>query len=268
MPTDMTRKKHNDGRSAHEPSAEFSWVPLYVQIHSALKLRIETGQYSIGALLPTEAELCSAFDASRFTVREALRRLADQGFIQRRPRAGTIVLTDKPQVTYSQSVNSIEDLFQIATQTHYVILSTTTVALDETTAERVGGETGENWIRVDGVRWDKPGGVPICFIQSYVPSRHAAIVAQFPTLHGPFYELLELQSGEVIEDVTQEIDALAMPLPIVTALGLLPGSLSLRLMRRYVTQRGTLIASFNWHRADRFTYRMQLHRRSDRSTVR
>jgi GntR family transcriptional regulator len=241
------------------------WVPLYRQIHSTLRERIVSGRYGIASSLPTEVELCAEFKASRFTVREALRALTEQGFVQRRPRAGTIVLTDEPQVTYSQSVRSIEDLFQIATTTHYVMLGTATVTLDQGLAARVGGESGETWIQVDGVRWDKPGGVPICYVQSYVPSRLAAIVEQFPGLKGPFYELLERQSGETIEEVTQEVSALAMPDPMVRVLGLAPGSLSLRLLRRYVTRQSTLIASFNWHRADQFTYRMQLHRRSDRT---
>lgn len=244
------------------------WVPLYQQIHSTLRERIVSGQYGIASSLPTEVELCAEFKASRFTVREALRALTEQGFVQRRPRAGTIVLTDEPQVTYSQSVRSIEDLFQIATTTHYVMLGTASVSLDEGLAARVGGERGETWIQIDGVRWDKPGGVPICYVQSYVPARHAAIVEQFPGLKGPFYELIERQSGETIEEVTQEVSALAMPDPIVRVLGLAPGSLSLRLLRRYVTRRSTLIASFNWHRADQFTYRMQLHRRSDRGASR
>lgn len=238
-------------------------TPLYQRIHVVLKERIVSGRYRIGTLLPTEAELCAEFGASRFTVREAMRGLTAQGFVQRRPRAGTVVLTDRPQVTYSQSVHSIEDLFQIATQTHYVMLGIVDVILDETTAEQVGGEDGEQWLRVDGVRWDKPGGVPICYIQSYIPARHADSVARFADAKGPFYEILQKDSGEPIEEVTQDISACEMPDSIVKALGLTPKSFSLRLMRRYMTKRGTLIASFNWHRADQFTYRMRLHRRSD-----
>lgn len=257
-----------EGVRVQEFPKQEPWVPLYLQIHATLKERIVSGRYDVASSLPTEAELCSEFKASRFTVREALRGLSEQGFVQRRPRTGTVVLTRQPQVTYSQSVRSIEDLFQFATQTHYVLLGTANVILDAVTAERVGGEGGEEWIRIDGVRWDKPGGVPICYIQSYVPSRHAAIVAEFPSIKGPFYALLERKSGEVIEEVTQEVNAVAMPDHALKSLGLVPPSLSLLLMRRYVTKRGTLIASFNWHRADQFTYRMQLHRRSDKAAVR
>jgi DNA-binding GntR family transcriptional regulator len=251
----------NQGASTQR--AERSSVPLYLQIQATLKQRIMSGRYGVACALPTEAELCAEFKASRFTIREALRGLTEQGFLQRRPRSGTIVLTREPRGTYTQSVSSIEDLFQIATQTHYVLLSTTKVTIDKATAAQIGGERGEPWIRVDGTRWDKPGGRAICYIQSFVPVRYAAIVAEFPDTKGPFYALLEQRSGEAIEEVTQDISALVMPDPMVKALGLAPQSLSLRLLRRYATRTGTLIASFNWHRADEFTYRMQLHRRAD-----
>jgi DNA-binding GntR family transcriptional regulator len=237
-------------------------VPLYLQIHAVLKERIVSGRYGVSSVLPTEAELCAEFKASRYTIREALRGLSDEGFVHRRQRTGTVVVSREPQVTYAQSFRSLEDLFQIATTTHYVLLQVETVALDEAVASRVGGEPGEDWIRVTGVRWDKPGGTPICYIHSYVPARYAAVVAEFPAVKGPFYALLEQRSGEPIEEVVQEINAVAMPDQIVRTLGLMPGSLSLLLLRRYTSRSGTLIASFNWHRADQFTYAMQLHRRA------
>jgi GntR family transcriptional regulator len=237
-------------------------APRYVQIQAALKERILSGRYDVSSVLPTEADLCKEFGASRFTIREALRRLTDQGFVQRRQRTGTVVVSTDPPAAYTQSFRSIEDLFQVATQTHYVLLDVERVTLDGTIAKRVGGEAGETWTRVVGVRWDKPGGTPICYIHSYVPPRHGAIVREFPGTKGPFYALLEARCGETIEEVVQEINAEPMPERIVKTLGLAAGSLALVLFRRYTTKGGTLIASFNWHRADQFTYRMQLHRRT------
>lgn len=238
------------------------WVPRYLQIHAALKERIVSGEYDVASVLPTEAELSSEFNASRYTIREALRGLSSQGFVERRQRTGTVVVSRDPKAGYTQSVRSIEDLFQIATQTHYALLASETVTLDASIAARVGGESGEAWKRVTGVRWDKPGGSPICYIQSYVPLRYQAIVARFGETTGPFYALLEQETGEDIEEINQEITAVTMPDQAAKALGLTPDTLSLLLLRRYMTKRGTLIASFNWHRADQFTYRMQLHRRA------
>ena len=36
------------------------------------------------------------------------------------------------------------------------------------------------------------------------------------------------------------------------------------LLRRYLTEQGTLIASFNWHPAERMIYTMHIHRSKDK----
>lgn len=60
-------------------------------IADALMARIRHGELLPGTMLPTERELCEAFDASRPTVREAVARIQLMGFATteagRRPRA-------------------------------------------------------------------------------------------------------------------------------------------------------------------------------------
>ncbi|MBM3530573.1 MAG: GntR family transcriptional regulator [Alphaproteobacteria bacterium] len=47
-------------------------MPRYAQIYNALSKRMQAGEYPVDMRLPTESELCDEFNASRFTVREAL----------------------------------------------------------------------------------------------------------------------------------------------------------------------------------------------------
>jgi GntR family transcriptional regulator len=47
-------------------------TPRYAQIFDTLSKRVQTGLYPIDMRLPTESELCDEFNASRFTIREAL----------------------------------------------------------------------------------------------------------------------------------------------------------------------------------------------------
>src|SRR5260370_16746422 len=49
--------------------------PLYLQVVRALKDEIVSGVHPVGSQLPTEEELCERFSVSRYTVREALRRV-------------------------------------------------------------------------------------------------------------------------------------------------------------------------------------------------
>ncbi|MBP2550842.1 DNA-binding GntR family transcriptional regulator [Neorhizobium galegae] len=235
-------------------------LPRYAQIQKILEDRLAAGIYPVGSLLPPELELAVEFNSSRTTIREALRYLRERGYVERRQGIGTRVISDTSRATFYQSFGSLEELFQVAVETYYVVMDVTTVTLDSELAELVGGLAGEEWILINGVRWTEPGGKPICYIQSYVPKRFEHVVAQFADHQGPFFALLERYSEGPIEEAVQEIRALPMPVEFTRQLGLKPGSWSLQLLRRYMTQSGVLIASFNWHPADQMAYRMRIHR--------
>ena len=241
-------------------------TPLYVKIFSKLRDRISTGRYPIASLLPTEAELSLEFATSRHTVREALRRLIEQGFVRSRQGAGTIVISTESNAKFVQSFRSISDLFQNAVDTFFAVHSIEKVLLDRDVAGRLDVAEGQKWLRISGVRWTKPGGSPICHVDSFVPDEYAEIVATFPhQSRSPFYSILEEKSGRTIDHVFQDIRAVVMPRDVANSFGLEEGTLALQLLRRYITRSGTLIASFNWHRADQFTYQMQIDRRINNS---
>ena len=235
-------------------------LPRYVQIQRILEERLAEGVYPIGSLMPPELELAVEFNSSRTTIREALRYLTERGYVERRQGIGTRVISNTSRSTFFQSFGSLEELFQVAVQTYYVVLDIKTVVLEAEIAELVGGLAGEEWILVNGVRWTEPGGKPICYIQSYIPKRFEHLVDQLPELEGPFFSLLERHAEGPIEEAVQEIRALPMPPEFARQLGLKPGAWSLQLLRRYITEAGVLIASFNWHPADQMAYVMHIHR--------
>ncbi|WP_347329799.1 FadR/GntR family transcriptional regulator [Marinimicrobium locisalis] len=58
------------------------------QVTYQLGAAIVRGEYGINDPLPTEAELCEAFDISRSVIREAVKMLTAKGLISSRPRQG------------------------------------------------------------------------------------------------------------------------------------------------------------------------------------
>lgn len=234
--------------------------PRYRQILAALRERIIEGHYPIGSHLPTEVELCAEFGVSRYTVREALRRLVEQGMLARRQGSGSEVVSAEPHHGFVHHVRSLADLFQYALDTHFDVRSMRETRIGAELAPMVGGHAGETWLLVKGIRWTKRGGEPICVTHSYIPERLAWIKPELPTCVGPFYALLEERAREPIVDAVQEIMAEPMSRAIAAGLSARPGDYALRLLRRYSSRKGTLVASFNWHPAASFTYRMQLQR--------
>lgn len=67
-------------------------LKLYLQLADILKKRIEFGEWSVGSQIPTEEELCKAYDVSRATVRLAISELTKDGYITKQQGKGTFVL--------------------------------------------------------------------------------------------------------------------------------------------------------------------------------
>ena len=65
--------------------------PMYQQIAEDLRKQIESGALAQGSQLPTELELRARYNASRNTVRDAVKRLISLGLIETRPGQGTFV---------------------------------------------------------------------------------------------------------------------------------------------------------------------------------
>jgi len=66
-------------------------VPLYHQLKTALLRDIESGRWRPGDRIPTEDALIERYKVSKITVRQALRDLAQMGYIRREQGRGTFV---------------------------------------------------------------------------------------------------------------------------------------------------------------------------------
>jgi len=235
-------------------------TPRYAEILSILRREIAEGAFPIGASLPSEADLCERFAVSRFTIREALRRLQADGIVRRVQGAGSKIVRDAPASVFVQKYRSISELTQYAEDTHFELLSISELELSEDVAIQIGAEPGEVWSFFRALRRPEPASAEvIAVIESYLPQRFADIAARVAEIEGPIYAALSAATGEPIENAEQEMQALPAPYHVADALGLQTGAPVLRIMRRYATASGTLIASFNWHHGgDRYIHRAGL----------
>jgi GntR family transcriptional regulator len=69
---------------------------LHRTVATALRARIGRGELAVGSPVPSEAELCREFGASRGPVRQALAALRDEGLIGGGQGRRAVVLTDVP----------------------------------------------------------------------------------------------------------------------------------------------------------------------------
>jgi DNA-binding GntR family transcriptional regulator len=91
----MSTPRESAGNMATRPTGRgidrSSYEPAYVQLVNILRRAIASGEYQAGDQLPTEAELCAAYDVSPMTVRRAVNMLLDQGAVTTARGRGTFV---------------------------------------------------------------------------------------------------------------------------------------------------------------------------------
>ena len=74
--------------------------PMYRQIAADLQHRIESGELAGGTQIPTEIDLREHYQASRNTIRDAIKWLITLGMVETRPGQGTFVVEEfNPFVT-------------------------------------------------------------------------------------------------------------------------------------------------------------------------
>jgi GntR family transcriptional regulator len=97
-------------------SSRQSGIPLYVQLATTLRRRIEIGHWPSGSKISTIEELQEEFQVARVTVRQAMDLLQSEGLVQRQQGKGTFVLDGlgdrrwlKLAMTWPALVDTVKD---------------------------------------------------------------------------------------------------------------------------------------------------------------
>ena len=231
----------------------------YIQVARALRKDIVDGVYPVGSQLPTEHELCERFSVSRYTVREALRRLREDNLVSSRPRTGTLVVPRSTSDAYD--VMSINDLVAFATEARFAIDSINMETLGDEVATRTGLGSGEEWLAVRGFRQAEGADFPLCRTEYYINRAFAAIGRLLQRHAGPIFPLIEDLFGVSIVEVHQEIAAVLIAPALAAGLKVEPGLPGLQVRRTYTTSDGEIAqVTVNTHPASRFRHSMTMRR--------
>ncbi len=88
--------------------ATTSEIPLFLQIARAIAAEVRRGRLRAGDVLPGSRGLARTLDVHRNTVVAAYQELASEGWVESRPRAGTVVAATMPEKRARPSARSLE----------------------------------------------------------------------------------------------------------------------------------------------------------------
>ncbi len=232
--------------------------PRYAQVAAELKAAILSGSFGEGDQLPTESVLCERYAVSRFTVREALRRLQADGLIRRRRGSGTVV--ERRGGVLRQSLSGVTDLLQYAAGSVFDFTFHGWITFTPSLARITGAAVGSRWLHLSGVR--TMAGTPIAFSDVYImPELEVHVRALTP---GPetVFDRMARAAGFRIDHVDQDLSAVLVGSREATALGMARRAPALRIARSYVSDAGQrAVISVSTHPGDRYTYSMHIDQR-------
>lgn len=233
----------------------------YLQVARTLRKEIVDGVYPVGSQLPTEQQLCERFEVSRYTVREALRRLREDNLVASRPRARTLVVPRPAANSYVQDVVSINDLLAFASGAQLTIDYNAMVTIDGALAERTGLQAGSQWLAVRGCRQSDGSDAPVCTTEYYINRAFAAVGRMLQRHSGPIFPLIEDLFGVSVVEVRQEISAISASRELAEALKVDEGSAAMEMRRTYTTSDGEVAqVTINTHPSSRYRHSMTMRR--------
>ncbi|MEE4349037.1 MAG: GntR family transcriptional regulator [Pacificimonas sp.] len=235
-------------------------MPRYLQVAAELREAIMSGQYAGGDQFPTETALCERYKVSRFTVREALKRLQAEGLIARKRGSGTTVQPAGARGgALHQPLSNVGELLQYARGSSVSYAERGTGPLPTMVAEQLLGNPGGEWRCFRGARRPQDDAMPIAVTDAYFHERLGEAVDQLDLQAGTLFSQIERLSGVSIGQVTQDIQALAADAATARALEIDEGEPVLRILRCYRDTDGVPFEiSVSHHPGDRFAYSMHI----------
>jgi DNA-binding GntR family transcriptional regulator len=203
--------------------------------------------------------LCRVYNVSRFTVREALRTLQQEGLISRRRGSGTVV---KPAAARGgalhQPLSNVGEILQYARGTNVRFEQLDAGPVPVRYAEQLEVDVSGDWLRLHGVRRDS-GQIPIANTEVFIHPSLADAVAELNPDRSTIFQQIEDKYGVRVARVTQDIQAVPAPKPIAARLGVPQRSSCLRVLRCYYDDADFLFElSASHHPGDRFAYSMHI----------
>lgn len=229
--------------------------PRYRQLADGLRAQIASGALRPGDALPPELDLCEMHNVSRHTMREALRLLTEDGLIERRRGAGTII-ADVAAPAFAQPIGDFDTILQYARKAVF--------------QPDIGRPAADDLLEHFGLAGDYTvfsgprglAGQPPIAVTTILARRDLAPdAATICGLKGSVSEWIEQTHGVAVQKVVQRMEAVALNADAASALGVAAGSPALRTVRRYRDAGDDIILlSESLHPAGRFAYEMRLDR--------
>lgn len=194
-------------------------IPLYFQLEQIIRSKIITGEFASGKQIPTEKELCRAYDVSNITVRQAVLNLVKQNILYRIQGKGTFVNDEIRNIKTFQLIGSIKDISPDGLKTQEVkVLDITKINAPRKVRNIFSIDESEQMVRVRRTR--NVGNIPVSYIVNYLPQEIGKKIKQKDLIKYPMLRILRDKCNIPISSGVQYIEAISSDFDTSSALSI------------------------------------------------
>jgi GntR family transcriptional regulator len=168
-------------------------MSFYIQIYKVLRERIETKIYPANSLMPSENELCEEFKVTRLTVRNALKKLKEEGCIYTEKGKGSFVKSRQIEQSLFKFYSFGRDYVQKGFDTETLVVSSEITNVEGRISELLELEGDDKVYKI--VRLRKLDNTPALIETSFVPESLAPGIINYNLEELSIYDLLEKEYG-------------------------------------------------------------------------
>jgi GntR family transcriptional regulator len=228
-------------------------LPLWAQLLGDLRARLAAGEFT--DRFPTDGELVAAYAVSRQTARDAVRRLTDEGLLERERGRGTRV---RPPA-FEQTAGTLEGLFEYI-EGRGLVQTSTTRAQDERTdpvaARALDLAADARLVYIERLRL--VDGQPLALDRAWLPAAVARPLLAVDLGHTGLYAELAARCGVVLHSGTERVRPVAPGPADRRLLGLPAGAAAFSIERRTRDRRGPVEWRHSLVRGDRWSILLEL----------
>lgn len=214
---------------------------LYVQMYSIIRDKIESNEWPDNVQIPTEDELCAAYDVSKATVRMAISELVRSGYLKKQQGRGTFVTRRLADLGMAMKTRLTEEMFGegVKVKKEVLVRGLREPSDDVRTFLRsTDRESGIYYILCKRLADNEPAYLE----ESFVPLAGFPGIEQEDVCARPFYDLIQEKGINKIYKVIQTIEATELSRETATLLHAREAAPALLLHRLLIGAEGRRLA--------------------------
>lgn len=233
-------------------------LPIYAQLEQLIKTQILQHQLKEGELIPSEREYAEKYQISRMTVRQAITRLTESGYLQRQRGKGTFVAMTKVEQPLNFLTSFSEDMCLKGMAARSQVVDFQVIEADSLLAEKLQIAVGTQIYQIKRLRF--ADDLPIAYQIFY--ATHALIQGLTKEIAShSLYQYMENELGLHLDYAEQEMEVRKAQKHEAEMLNIKVGSPLFFIQRTSFSPTNQPIEyAISYHLGDRYKFKVRINR--------